>query len=486
MKNIINKIKIGSFALLLTAVSCDKFTDFGDINTSPNSPSQPTTASLLTGALSSYSFGIGSTTGSANAMAPNMYVQHFGDITYIEESRYKTVFWNYTGFYTGPLNNLSTIIKLNTDEATKVTAAANGSNANQIATARILKAFLFLHITDRWGDIPYTQALKGKENFTPAFDKQQDIYTDLFKELKEAGAQFDAGATVKGDVLFSGSVAKWKKFAASTRAIMALRLSKIDPAKGKTEFASAIADGVLASNADNIKYTYLKDANYENPLYNNYVTTNRKDFALSNVFVEYLKKIGDPRLPAFGDKPVAADTFRGVPYGVFPTTWKAQDVSLAATAMRPQDGSVNIITYSQMLFSQAEAIKLGWITGDAKKMYEDAIKASMEQWGVYTAAAHAAYIAKPDVAYTDAKALEVIGTQKWISLFYQGYEAWAEWRRTGFPALAPAPKPLNASGKIPRRMAYPTTETTLNAKNYADVVARQGADNQDTRMWWDK
>jgi hypothetical protein len=486
MKFFKNSIKISALALVLATSACDKFTEFGDTNLSPNSPAQPSTSSLLTGALTSYSFGIGATSGSANAMAPNMYVQHFSDITYIEESRYKTVFWNYAGFYTGPLNNLATIIKLNTDATTKSTAEANGSNANQIAVARILKAYLFLHITDRWGDIPYSQALKGATNFTPAFDKQQDIYTDLFKELKEAAGQFDAGKAVVGDVLLGGSAAKWKKFAASTRAIMALRLSKIDPAKGKSEFASAIADGVLASNADNVTYKYLKDANYENPLYNNYITTNRKDFAVSNVFVGYLTKTTDPRLAAYADKATATGTYAGVPYGVFPPTWKAQDVSLGSTALRPQDGGVNIITYAQMLFSQAEAIKLGWITGDAKKMYEDAIKASMQQWGVYTDAAYAAYIAQTDVAYTDAKALELIGTQKWVALFYQGFEAWAEWRRTGFPALTPAAKPLNTSGKIPRRMAYPTTETTLNAKNYADVVARQGADNQETRMWWDK
>ena len=461
MKKILSIIKLGSLILLMSAVSCKDINDFDTFNVSPNSPSQPTTSSLLSGAIASYGFGVGATTGSANAMAPNLYVQYFRDITYIEESKYKTVFWNYTGFYTGPLNSLATIIKLNTDEATKVTAAANGSNANQIATARILKAYFFHHITDRWGDIPYSQALKGSADFTPAFDRQQDIYKDLFKELKEAAAQFDGGATVSGDILLGGNIARWKKFAASIRAIMALRLSKVDPTTGKAEFASAIADGVIASNAENITYKYLSDANYENPLYNNYITTNRKDFAVSSTFVDYLNKVSDPRLAAFADKATATNTYRGVPYGVFPPTWKAQDVSLAATSVRPQNGSVNVITYAQMLFSQAEAIKLGWIPGNAKTTYENAIKASMQQWGVYTDAAFAAYIANPNVAYSDAKALELIGTQKWIALFYQGFEAWAEWRRTGFPVLTPAVKPLNASGQIPRRMAYPTTEVTL-------------------------
>jgi Starch-binding associating with outer membrane len=119
--------------------------------------------------------------------------------------------------------------------------------------------------------------------------------------------------------------------------------------------------------------------------------------------------------------------------------------------------------------------------------FKEAIKASMQQWGVYTTdAAFATFLASPDVAYTDVKSLELIGNQKWVSLFYMGFESWAEWRRTGFPTLTPAAKPLNASGKIPRRMAYPTTEATLNKVNYDEVVKRQGADIQDTKVWWDK
>lgn len=96
-----------------------------------------------------------------------------------------------------------------------------------------------------------------------------------------------------GDILLSGNVARWKKFANSLRAIAALRLSKVDPAKGKTEFAATVADGLLASNADNVKYGYLSEANNEHPLYNNYITTNRKDFAVSSTFVDYLTKVND-------------------------------------------------------------------------------------------------------------------------------------------------------------------------------------------------
>ena len=306
-----------ALSLAIATTSCDPG-DFGNMNLSPNNPSTPNTAAFLTGALRN----IG---GMTTEMVPALYTQQFGDVTYIEDSRYKTINFNFNGFYTGPLVTYKNIIDLNTNEATKTTAAANGSNNNQIAVARIAKAYTYMWMTDRWGDIPYSQALKGKDNFSPAYDTQQSIYTDLFKELKEAQAQFDGGTAVKGDILLGGNATRWKKFANTLRMIMALRLSKVDPTKGKAEFAAAMADGPLASNADNVKYGYLAEANNEHPLYNNYITNNRKDFAVSSTFMNYLIKVNDPRIPGMADQNIL-QKYVGVPYGVFPPTWKAQDV----------------------------------------------------------------------------------------------------------------------------------------------------------------
>ncbi|CCH54628.1 hypothetical protein BN8_03821 [Fibrisoma limi BUZ 3] len=471
-------------AVLSTMTACS---DFGDMNVNPNNPSTPSTPALLTGAIRNVGAINGQVGPGSFNMTPALYVQQFGDITYIEDSRYKTINFSYNGLYTGPLLSLQQVIDLNTNADTKTAAAAAGSNANQIAIARILKGYFFQFVTDRWGDVPYSQALKANENFTPAFDKQQDIYNDLFKEWKEAAAQFDGGATAQGDILLNGNAARWKKFANSLRLIAALRLSKADPAKGKAEFAAAMADGVFTSNADNVQYNYLSEANNENPLYNNYITTNRKDFALSNTFVDYLKKVNDPRLPFLADKNINGE-YRGVPYGAFPSPGKAQDFSLAATAIRQQNSPVNVLTYGQVLLAQAEAAKLGWTTGNAKSLYEAAIKASMQQWMAtgYSEAAYTAYIAQPDVAYSDANAIERIATQRWIHLFFQGTEAWNEWRRTGFPQLKPAASTLNGGTDIPRRLAYPVTEVTLNKSNYDAVISRQGKDDQYTRVWWDK
>lgn len=470
--------------LLTATVACNKFED---LNVNPNSALFPNTASLLTGAERAVGTINAQVGPSSFNITPALYVQQFSDVTYIEDSRYKTIYFNYNGLYSGPLVNLQQVIDQNTNEGTKGLAAGYGSNANQIAIARIMKAYVYQFITDRWGDVPYSQALKGDQNFSPAFDKQQDIYNDLFKEWKEAAAQFDGGRAVSGDVLLSSDADRWKKLAASFRLIAALRLSKVDPAKGKTEFIAALTDGVLASNADNVRYQYLADANNENPLYTNYVRQNRKDFALSNTFVDYLKKLNDPRLPVYAAKNAKGD-YVGAPYGVFPAPGKAQDYSLAGSAISAQTAPVNIMTYAQVLFAQAEAVKLGWTTGDAKALYESAIKASMQQWlgTSYTDAAFTAYIAQPDVAYTDAKAIERISTQRWVALFFQGTEAWNEWRRTGFPVLTPTASTLNGGTGIPRRLAYPVTEATLNGTNYTAVTARQGKDDQYTRVWWDK
>lgn len=475
-------ISVIALTLLVFLPGCG---DFGDINVNPNNPSSPSTAGLLTGALRNVGT-INAQVGPGGAnVVPALYVQQLGDVIYIEDSRYKTINFNYNGWYAGPLINLQHIIELNTDEKTKINASVFGSNVNQIAIARILKAYFFQWITDRWGDIPYSEALKGDADFTPAFDKQEAIYTDLFKEWKEAAAQFDDGKTVQGDILFNGNTAKWKKFANSLRLIAALRLSKVKPEMGKKEFQTALDDGVITSAADNVQYKFLSESTNENPLYTNYVVSNRKDYALSDVFVNYLKKTSDPRLPFFAAKNVSGE-YVGVPYGI--GGMKAQELSLVGPILSQQNSAVNVMTYAQVLFAQAEAAALGWTNGSAKSLYESAIEASLQQWmgDSYTENALKNYLAQPEVAYSASAAIERIGTQRWIALFFQGTEAWSEWRRTGFPALKPAPSTLNGGTEIPRRLAYPVTENNLNKANYQAVLKSQGPDDHYTRIWWDK
>ncbi|MEO1050312.1 MAG: SusD/RagB family nutrient-binding outer membrane lipoprotein [Bacteroidota bacterium] len=468
--------KLSSFflaILLLWSTSCD---DFGDLNVDPNEPSQAPPALLLTGAQTSVATVIGAT-------LPTLYVQHLSETQYTTSSRYSEVNFDFNTWYTGPLANLDEIIRLNTDEATRSAAAASGSNNNQIAVARILKAYFYHFMTDRWGALPLSQALQGKDNFNPTYDMQDNIYSALFQELREATAQIDGGPGVSGDIIFDGNMDRWRAFANTIRMTMAIRISGVSPTLAQSEFESAVADGVITSD---VMYQFLQNADNQNPWFGRFIT--RTDYAVSETMIDYLLNVSDPRIEAFAEPALATGTFVGMPYGII----SAGDIENSSVSfitdnqINTQDAPLPIFTTAQVEFYLAEAAMNGWnIPGTAQEHYEVGIQASMQQWGVFDDAAFAAYIAQPDVAWSDANAMELIGEQKWVALYMQGYEAWAEWRRTGFPVLAPAPDALNNSGEIPRRHGYPTSESTLNKANYDAAVAMQGEDGVDTRLWWD-
>lgn len=480
----INTVLIGVAIAASTITGCTK-KDFGAIDTNPYITQVPVTQNLLTGALRS----VPSVT---NNSLGARYSQHISDVQYTDGSRFIDINQSYGGFYTGPLLNLQKIIDINTDPATAVDASTYGSNANQIAIARILKAFFYFHITNRWGDIPYSEALKQGANYVPKFDKQQDVYNDLFKELKEAVAQFDGGKTVTGDIFLSGSVARWKEFANSLRLIMALRLSKADAAKGKAEFLDAKAAGVVMTNAGTFKYLHLNETANQSEWYARYLT--RFDFAISKPFLDYLQSVNDPRIPAFADKPTNGNAnYVGMPYGLAVTSGIANNsVSYIGSKLRAQNAPEFILSAAHVLFTLAEGEARGWNAGgvanhaQATTYYNEGIKVSMEQYSVYTAGALATYIAQPAVAYDATNAIKKISEQRWVALYLNGFEAWAEWRRTGFPVLSPGPAPLSIDGQIPRRHAYQTEERDLNNASWQAVIASQGPDQTNTKMWIDK
>lgn len=490
MKKIIDNKYVLVAIITIVMASCSKI---ADINYSPNSPSEPQTVLLITNAQKQ------SIPGLIGSITPRHYVQYTADVIYTQGSRYFDKLFDYSATYSGPLADLNLVIKLNTDDATKSEpyVLGGGSNANQIASSRVLRAFIFLNATDRWGDIPYSEALKGVEELTPKFDLQKDVYNDIFKELTEAVAQFDAAGTLKGDILLGNSIPKWKKFANTIKLTAALHLSKIDPALGKAKFNEALAAGVITSNADNIKYSYLLEAANENPIYNNYEVAKRYDFAVSKYFIDTLTITADPRLPVYAEK-TATGTYAGMPYGLLAGTGYNSgtiaapgNVSLIGSKFRVQNAPTDIYNYAGVLFAIAEASKLGWITGTpddaaAKAAYDAGIAASMSQHGIAAAAA-TAYAAQPSIVYNPANAIAQIIYQKYVANFMAySYETWADWRRTGFPVLVPAPAAYTNPKAIPRRQAYNSQEASLNTENYNAVVARQGPDELLTRIWWDK
>jgi len=461
-------------SIILLLSNCKKFSN--SITTDPNNPTKASGTQLIANAeltlptLSSSPYGV-------------HYPQYLSNTSFTDNSRYTTVNFNFYSFYTGPLNDLENVLQTQLD-------ANQGPIANQIAVAKILKAYFFWHMTDRWGGLPYAEALKGNANFTPKYDSQQAIYAAAFKLLDEANAGIvTTNGTIKNDIVYNGDITKWKKLGNTIHMLMALRLSKVDPATGSTEFNKALTNGIMTANSDNLAYPSVADPNNENYWYTSFTRLGRSWFALSKPLVDYMLPLNDPRLPVFGDKN-GAGNYVGLEYGkAVPNSNDINNVSLLGSSLRQQTSPVYLVTYAQALFAMAEAAKLGWIGGGdvaAKNNYELAVQTSIAQWTGSTTGA-TAYLAQSQVQYNPGTAIMQIAYQRWVHLFLHGYEGWAEWRRTGYPVLVAAP---GANGnRIPRREGYPTQEQTNNTINYHAAVASfpyGGSDDLNARLWWDK
>lgn len=467
--------------LVVLLVSCD---DFGNMNVDPNNPSEVRTELLLTNVQREMSTVSGAVIG-------NLWVQFMAETQYDDDSRYSNVSSNFNGWYTGPLMDLQTIIELNTDEGTRDDVLSGGSNNNQLAVARILRAYYFQMMTDRWGMLPYSDALQGGDNFSPSYDTQEEIYLDLISELNEAVAQMDDGAGVNGDIIFQGNMGAWEEFANTLRAKIALRMADTNQSGlAADEFADALESGVIS---EDVMYPYLNESANENPWYSRFDT--RTDYAISDVLGDYMIELEDDRILRYADpapdyytdgEEITFDNIRPMPYSTSnPGDITNASISFPGEAIRAQDASLPIITIAEVYFAMAEAVERGWIAGSAEEYYLNAIEASWEQWDVYDEDTFAAYVAQAEVAYDSGNWEEKIGTQKWIALYPNGYEAWAEWRRIGYPELSPHQSPLNASGEIPVRQTYPSSESQINTENYEEAVNQQGDDTSDTNLWWD-
>jgi hypothetical protein len=405
----------------------------------------------------------------------------------------------------------------------------NPNLANAYQIARIMKVMIFSRISDIYGDIPYSEAGLGYYGriFTPKYDKQQDAYMDMLKELDEAAQALDPSKDKPGggDLIYRGassSIQSWKKLAYSLMLRLAMRLTKADVNVAKTWTEKAYAGGLMSSNADNAYI--LHDASggrntvnrNSNILWGEWNATGwdrsgnaKTDVFLSKTFVDFLKNNNDPRLTLTSlvraDGNTTAGSQIGLPNG-YDQNGGAKDISTAPgypgslmnySTIRGDiylklNGPTVLFTYAQCELLLAEAAKRGWSVGvSAATHYNNGVTAAMQQLTMYDAgatvsnAAITTYLAAHP--YVDANGYDLINTQYWAASFMDWYETWSNWRRSGFPVLVPVNYTGNATnGQIPRRMLYPSSESSANGTNYAEAINRQGANTFLTRVWWDK
>jgi len=419
----------------------------------------------------------------------------------------------------------------------------NPDYVNAHAAARILRVENFLRLTDYYGDVPYFDAGMAyyTGSFKPMYDRQEDIYKDFFKELREASEQFDSSkeSINRGDMYYQGDYTKWKKFANSLRLRIAMRLIKVDPALAKQEAEAAVAAGVFTSNSDicyvqhdNVSGTGVSSGN---GLANRFLNASSSTFRVSKELIRAMERTQDPRILYYGgsylEDNVRTDITKYLyaEYGSYATfalgseafSWEnypdaevprnpieltldngsTVSVPKLLQFMQPSKlisnpGSPYIhMSYAEVEFLLAEAAYRRYnVGGTAASHFEAGLRAGVEQWTLFSATIDQAAInsfvtANPLRSGTE---LEQVATQLWVLHFLDPFETWSNYRRLGLPAeanfLNRYPGENESNGQSPRRIQYPISEQTSNPEGFKAAIDRlpSKTDTWTERVWWDK
>jgi len=496
---------------LLVASACDQ--NFDDINTDRNVPTRITPDLLLAGVLRST---INQQVSEAWAIG-NIVVQHTAKIQFVNEDR---LLW---GERAGMWNNLYGNLR-NVQNMITFAETATPVQNNYLGIALILKSWMFSILTDTYGDVPYTEAVRAKTDaiYVTNYDPQEVIYNGILADLSRANEILGTSAEiVSGDIIYGGgaaSIMRWRRLANSLRLRYLMRIS------GRRDVSAQMQEivgdptrfPIFTGNADHAVLTYLAAAPNQWPLFETRVGS-FDEFRLSQTLANRLAAMNDPRLAVFARPTLASvaagsPVIVGVPNGLEDTqalsfnggpqhisrvgltfaclvcvdTGQPAPVANAARGL--------LMTFAELQFILAEARQRGFISaGSAETYYLNGINANFNFYRAIVPAAYninlalpPAYFTQSAVAYTGtpAELLSKIATQKWIALFFNGLEAWYDWRRTGLPVITPGPANLN-DNRIPSRFIYPLNEVLFNANGRNAAIARQGIDDINTRVWWD-
>jgi hypothetical protein len=445
--------------------------DFEDININPNRPEIAPATNVFGYAIQSIAQRFGQT----EIFYPGAFVGYTAKGTYNLVNRYAEVaptsHWN--NLYVYGISNLNAVI---------LEAETTGNN-NLKAAAMVMQAYAFQMLVDAYGPVPYHESGKLQEGIVyPKYDNEKEIYTQLLSNLKAANGLFNTSATQKigtGDLIYAGNVAKWKKFCNSLRLRMAIRLSKVESATAQTHIAEILNDAttypVFTANADNAILKF-PGADWLEPWASAYKAV--PDVKIAKPIVSTMLSLSDPRLPFYAQTN-GTGQYVGLEVGADASGTNESKVS--KTYMETDAGTVFFLKYSEVEFIRAEAAKLGYITTSAQTAYNNAIKASFDELAIPVATFNT-YIANSAVAWNDD--LNRLYTQKWIALFRQAWEAWAEMRRTDVPQNPPA---VSASytghNRTPFRLSYPVEERNLNPNVPSTVTEKDMFWGY--KIWWD-
>ncbi|MFD2598090.1 SusD/RagB family nutrient-binding outer membrane lipoprotein [Sphingobacterium corticis] len=470
--------------VIVLPTSCNK--DFQEINTNPNTSPRVRPSSLLAPALTKVvTYNMSRSQRITNELMQVTVNMGDGDgriFRYEVRATEADYMWN--NLYV-QLRNFRDIYEF----------AEELNQQQYMAVAQICEAWIFSILTDIYGDIPYTEALQGKNlnHVLPVFDKQQDIYPALFANLEEANTLLSALGTnaslsKESDPLFGGELRKWRQFGNSLYLRLALRLAH-KPELNSSQIITKIIDveplryPIMNGNDDSAILRWTGSAPYVSP----FATWRPADWyfpKLTNFFIDNLSERSDPRLAVWAAA-VNGDYFgipSGYPVGQPPVAGSALNTNLMSEALLG-----NIMNYAELQFILAEAALKGWISAQSPQAYyERGAISAISLWGLEAPS----FYLTSDLnvwkdSYTTEQKMEMIHILKYYSLFFTDMQSWFEFRRTGYPKLPIRSGHLN-DGRMPSRLNYPVYVQSANRENYQQAVQEQGPDNINTLVWWQK
>jgi len=528
--NLIGKGFVAGLMSLMFLVSCDE--GFEEMNKNPNAYTVADTQTLFTTTIIRT---VG--TGTADRNRTNMkylsgamqYHATLQNFWYGEKGIVNAQTGNFfETVYTSHLRELSEIIAATKD---------NPELINQNAIANIWRVYALHRVTDAYGDVPYEQAALGSTQgvFKPVYDKQSDIYPWMLRDLETAINQLDPSQAAFGgaDLIYGGDVEQWKTFAYSLMLRLGMRLTNVDAGLSQQWVEKAIAGGVMQSNGDIalLKHTAGGGNNWNwdaRELKRESLPEGNQGAGLvkmAKTFMDLLQENDDPRIPFYTtlwqgninssqlqviSETTLAELQKGLPNGYDQATI-SEAIPNWSNSMLTEYSEPNTVTianftapsiimsYSEVEFLLAEAALRQWGPGTPEQHFHAAIRANMEMSSLFpnseispleiTDAEITSYLVSHTLSGSEEEQMRQIHTQFYLAhyMYLDFFEAWSNWRRTGYPDLAEITYPLNTTGGVPiRRLMYSFQEHALNSENVEAAISNQGPDTYTTRVWWDQ
>lgn len=478
----------------LVSNSCER--DITSLNQDPKHPESLSSATLVISAqqtmLSHF------LTANVNTNISRMFTQQFAQTTYVDESNYDMItrpiprnHYNIIMSTSSASSNSPGILSAFRDASKNLINELDSDSqvkANKSAMIELMSVFSWANLVDTYGNIPYAEAMQMQEPaiFEPKYDDAKSIYSILLNRLDSAIASITVSKMgYTEDIIYGGNMEKWKKMGNSLKLRLAIHLADTDLVKAKAAAEEAFASGLFTSNDDNFGLKTFPTGQFSNPVYQEVIQSGRNDYVPSSVVVDFMNNNSDPRREKWFS--LAPDgTYKGGTYG---STNAFGNFSHLTSVNNPgsflivgEQAQGYLLDYAEVSFIRAEAAQRGFSVGaTAAVIYEEAIKASMDEYGVSAANATAYITANP---YNATNWKKSIGEQAWIAMFNKGYQAWNFSRRLDYPVFV---NPVNSTVEsVPVRMRYSDQEFVLNQTNVKAAAVAIGGDKVSTKIFWDK